>query len=253
LNNHWEREHPADDIPDSIKINKRGRTDEDGNSVKKQKTPPLTDVLSVLEKYQLINMLCKISELPGSVPTSGKSEDETETTFRELIVSMIPGPNMEGISSELSSLADKVIRGLPYAKYGSNRDDYAWKRVSPLVTAFKDRFYELQHSFHAAKNYENNLIFVRAALKAIDRLPVWENDKKNKPSNDMTKACEKMLVEALKNSRSSAATLEKILNSIQYNSELKSSRDLAIKQLQAVAPDSQVLKSITEKSDKDEA
>lgn len=49
------------------------------------------------------------------------------------ISALLPKPDLTDIRASISALERKVEKAFPHAKWGSNRDKYAYKRVAPAL------------------------------------------------------------------------------------------------------------------------
>jgi len=197
-----------------------------------------------MQKENMPNATRRGPLFPGDTcfPLSIKDSNDYQSRVdqMQIILKIIGSPNeaeIEKINDELSKLATKVHRGLPHARYGSNRDDYAYKRVKPLITAFSSRFNDLLKNFKNAGNHSQTVDFLIGAVNSIQALPDWNDVSHNKSKNTMLNACEKLFLEALKNSSDfSLQTLEKIYKNVEHESSLGNVKDVTIVKLKKLVP-----------------
>eukprot|EP00741_Cyanophora_paradoxa_P010600 tig00020537_g10244.t1 len=85
-----------------------------------------------------------------------------------------PAADVEGMRKELEDLYCKMKKAFPQARYGSNRDNFAYKRVKPSLVIIKE--YILKHGQEIVKgqNWPSVVSFLRMAWAFACRLPVFE-------------------------------------------------------------------------------
>ncbi|KAG2379373.1 hypothetical protein C9374_007512 [Naegleria lovaniensis] len=152
-----------------------------GSSAKKKtKQVNLAKKLHSLEKEQIIVLITE--QLPHRFPEKyGEIEAD--------VLTVCPDQNINNVVNELNILHRNIQKAFPRAKYGSNRDDYAFKRVKPCLTAFKKGVSEKIKEVKDGQNWHLMCDFLNKLLKLVEDLPDFDTAKNNKTKTALFKQC----------------------------------------------------------------
>lgn len=114
------------------------------------------------------------------------------------MTALLPPPDLRSIKAEIQGLARKVDKAFPHAKWGSNRDAYAYRRVGPAARDLKASLLEHAKTFAACKRHDTLLRYALYALGVAELMPTWEAEAHNKPRQQTIKQLEGLLVKAVK-------------------------------------------------------
>jgi len=186
LNKHWAKKHPDQEIPQEFRVKKR-----QGSvlmTAAKRKKPSLRQMLGVFEKSQLVDVICNIAKLPGAPPVLPSIEIELQRShdnFCDFIFSLLPEPDLAPTERELDFILNQITRAFPPTNFGSNRDNFAFKRVSPHLAHFKTVLLGHLKTISSSQNWSAVLEFVTVASRKICNLPVWDDPINNKIRDDL--------------------------------------------------------------------
>jgi hypothetical protein len=112
---------------------------------------------------------------------------------------MIPKPDLSHIEKEMDVAMNQLWRAFPHARYGSNRDHFAYKRVSPHIQTFKSLVTTELKQLSSSQNWTAALDFLVVAARKVNNLPSWDDSNDNKSRNDLWSQIGKIFVETSKN------------------------------------------------------
>ncbi|KAI7836813.1 hypothetical protein COHA_009314 [Chlorella ohadii] len=147
--------------------------------------PKLTDLLKSASKEQLVSLVVHLNDDAG-----GELEGR--------IAALLPPPDLSGVKASIQELERKVDKAFPHAKWGTNRDNYAYKRVGPPLRDLKAALLEHGRLLAECKRFGALLEYCLFALGVTDDMPHWDADAHNKPKQQTAKALEGLLLKALK-------------------------------------------------------
>ncbi|KAL4451335.1 hypothetical protein ABPG77_009407 [Micractinium sp. CCAP 211/92] len=154
--------------------------------------PKLTDLLLSASKEQLVSLVREL-------------DDESGGSLAERVAALLPPPDLRGIKDEVEDLRRKVDKAFPNARWGSNRDAYAYRRVGPALRDLKAALLEHARVFADCKRHDTLVQYALYALRVADCMPTWESDTHNKPRQQTIKQLEGLLVKAVKAGGASTA------------------------------------------------
>ena len=139
--------------------------------------PQLDKILPSLEKDQLISILCTLA---SNYPH-----------LRSHITSLLPRPTLTSVTSQLENLEKRLHESFPYSRYGSDgsdRSDYSFNRVRPILLEIKSTILHYINYFTSEHNYPLDLrhefpvtafTYLHYSTCLTHRFPVWSNEMHN--------------------------------------------------------------------------
>ncbi|PRP76176.1 hypothetical protein PROFUN_15337 [Planoprotostelium fungivorum] len=193
LNKHWDKKHPGQEIPQQFRTKKRKLQE---ITLTKRKKPSLRQVLRVFDKSQLVDIICNIAKLPVHIPskpqpTTNTPNNSSSNTCRpgtplcDMIFSMLPEPDLTHNEREMESILTQMWKSFPHPPYGTNRDNFAFKRVQPHLAHFKSVVIGQLKNMSSSQNWTATLDFLVVACKKTHGLPIWDDVNNNKMRIDL--------------------------------------------------------------------
>ncbi|EFC40668.1 predicted protein [Naegleria gruberi] len=161
------------------KTPKKRKTPSKPSSATKKPKVDLSKKLKSLEKDELIQL---ITTLPEKFPSK-------YDTLQQDILTICPDADVDGAIQDLEQLRRNVEKAFPRAKYGTNRDDYAFKRVKPTLTSFKKSVTEKTTEVKNGQNWSVMCRYLNKLMEVVDDLPVFDSTKNNSIRDALFKHC----------------------------------------------------------------
>eukprot|EP01132_Coremiostelium_polycephalum_P010142 gene10142-12440_t len=172
---------------------------------KKVPKPTLKNVLASLTHPQLNKMVTQFFE-------------EKHPELKDEFIDCTPPPNIEDMRSELAKLFNAINRAFPNARFGSNRDNYAYKRVSGSIRRFKTELMRCSKKFIDGKHFNYYLTdFIPFALDFIQDLPQFDEPKNNSAAELLYKKVVTNGKSAVKHSTLKKEQYDQVLQSMEKN------------------------------------
>ncbi|KAF2070683.1 hypothetical protein CYY_007998 [Polysphondylium violaceum] len=137
--------------------------------------PTLRNALACLSHPNLIKMVQMFLE-------------DKHPELKDEFLDCLPPPSADHIKDEFSHLIREVFRAFPNARFGSNRDNYAYKRVASPLRALKTSFNTHSKKIIDSKQFNFYLSeFLKVAINAIHNIPTFDDSKNNAPRDSLLK------------------------------------------------------------------
>ncbi|KAL9651288.1 hypothetical protein ABK040_001241 [Willaertia magna] len=160
-----------------------------GGSTKKKKAVNLAKKLASLEKDQIIEIITE--KLQTQFPDKYDSLEAD-------VLQICPDQNIDHVIEDIKKELSNVNKAFPYSRYGSNRDNYAFKRVKPCLTALKKTITEKSKEVKDGQNWHLMCSYLNKVMVVVEDIPDFDDEKNNKPKKDLFKHCAKNYVAMLK-------------------------------------------------------
>jgi ArsR family metal-binding transcriptional regulator len=98
-----------------------------------------------------------------------------------------PDADLTAIKNEIQKLRNAISRAFPNARYGNNRDDFAFKRVKPTITPFKKAITENSKRLKDAQNWSSFVEYLEFAIDEVLSMPHFDAEKNNKARDGLLK------------------------------------------------------------------
>lgn len=103
------------------------------------------------------------------------------------IVGMLPSADVDSMIKALQTARRKISGAFPHVRWGSNADNYAFKRVSPTLSAFKAVVARQAQPLCTGKMWGDLLAWATKAYPIISSLPKWDSASNNEGYEPMFK------------------------------------------------------------------
>mmetsp|Transcript_12299 Transcript_12299/g.34679 ORF Transcript_12299/g.34679 Transcript_12299/m.34679 type:complete len:226 (+) Transcript_12299:92-769(+) len=111
---------------------------------------------------------------------------ELESEFVELLMQRMD--QLDDVKKEIEKLKSAMWNAFPYAKYGSNRDSYAYKRVGPKLSSLRQAVAKHGQMMVTTKKFPLLLEYAHYVLEEVwNNLPEWDDESRNKSSAALLK------------------------------------------------------------------
>lgn len=138
------------------------------------------------------------------------------------VSSLVPEPDLVSIKNEISELQRAYLKAFPNVKHGSNRDDFAYKRVKVPLIQFKKTVIDYGVLFKKNKQWKVALQYAdQIALPAINKMPNWEKDKNNTSKRAALKSLATLVKTAIRELYLPVEDLEHWQTQLQNHEELQ--------------------------------
>ncbi|XP_013788424.1 uncharacterized protein LOC106472333 [Limulus polyphemus] len=164
----------SQDTPDSdtsgfLGFSRSKRTMTQSKKTKIQrKTPPGINVdvaLKALSHNQLIELL---QELMTSIPD-----------LKKVVGERLPSPDLQPLEKNLNNLQRNIYKSFPNTRWGSNRDDFCYRRVRTHLEAFKKACIQQGRQLIESQQWGAAVDYVMLAWSYVRHLPDWDESTHN--------------------------------------------------------------------------
>ena len=110
---------------------------------------------------------------------------ERHSQIMDIVLSLIPTPNIDNIKMLFSSLEKKLDSSIPYSKIDSDiSSDYSYHRLRPILAEINLAISDNLSLFTSTSSYlgereidyaYNSMLFLHYSMQLLSRVPVWQN------------------------------------------------------------------------------
>jgi len=154
--------------------------------------PPLTDAaierlrkrLNALSAAQLADML--VDALTSGALTEGG------------LLGSMPAPDLRAVGEELAAANRAITRALPNSRWGSSTDNYAYRRASSAVTAFKRLISLHAKAVEASGHWASVFAFCDLVVPELNGTITWDSPSHNTWQVTTAKMLDRITLKAAK-------------------------------------------------------
>ena len=130
----------------------------------------------------------------------------------------IPKPDMNSHFNKARALTNKIRRALPYSRFGSNTDDFGFKRAKSANNAAKKYILDNANVFKKSKQWTAVKEYATGMIPIAESMVEFDNDKNNAARNKVKETLVKMQKDANKKLGISSASSSPSSSSSSSNS-----------------------------------